>query len=222
MKVNQLLLCGVIAGPLFVLAFLVEGATRADYDPVRHPVSSLALGEFGWTQTLNFLVTGALVIAYAIGLRKALRPGKGSLFTPIFVGMWGAGLLGAGIFITDPVSGYPPGTPAITDPATTAGILHDAFSVAAFFMLPIGCLVMVRRFVSERRWGWAAYSFVTPFVFLALFFLSGLGFSQEEPFVDVAGAYQRASVTVGFAWLTLLALHLLSRVPATDAAGTPG
>ena len=42
---KTLLVCGVIAGPLFVVAFLVEGATRAHYDPLRHPVSSLALGD---------------------------------------------------------------------------------------------------------------------------------------------------------------------------------
>jgi hypothetical protein len=48
-KTKTLLACGVIAGPLFVLVFVVEGATRADYDPLRHPVSSLALGYWGWT-----------------------------------------------------------------------------------------------------------------------------------------------------------------------------
>lgn len=41
------LICGIAAGPLFVLSFLVQGATRADYDPMRHPVSSLALGDHG-------------------------------------------------------------------------------------------------------------------------------------------------------------------------------
>jgi hypothetical protein len=39
---NAPLACGVIDGPLFVVVFLVEAATRAGYDPLRHPVSSLA------------------------------------------------------------------------------------------------------------------------------------------------------------------------------------
>lgn len=43
---KALLACGAIAGPLFVVAFL-EGATCDDYDPLRHPVSSLALGPSG-------------------------------------------------------------------------------------------------------------------------------------------------------------------------------
>lgn len=45
---NQaLLVCGMAAGPLFTLAYVVEGATRADCKPLRHPVSSLALGRAG-------------------------------------------------------------------------------------------------------------------------------------------------------------------------------
>jgi hypothetical protein len=42
-QTKMLLLCGMIAGPLFTLAWIVEGATRANYHPLRHPVSSLAL-----------------------------------------------------------------------------------------------------------------------------------------------------------------------------------
>ena len=61
-RTKTLLACGAIAGPLFVFAFLIEGATRADYDPLRQPVSSLALGDQGWTQSANFLVTGLLML----------------------------------------------------------------------------------------------------------------------------------------------------------------
>ncbi len=50
---NQVLLaCGMAAGPLFTIAYLVEGAGRVGYRPLRHPVSSLALGRAGWAQTL--------------------------------------------------------------------------------------------------------------------------------------------------------------------------
>ena len=106
------LACGVIAGPLFVVAFLFEGATRADYDPLRHPVSSLALGDYGWVQSANFLVAGLLTLAFSVGLRSALRLGKGSTWGPLLVGVWAIGLLGAGVFVTYPVSGYPLVTPA--------------------------------------------------------------------------------------------------------------
>ncbi len=79
-KTKALLACGAIAGPLFVLVFLVEGATRAGYDPLRHPVSSLALGDHGWTQIANFVVAGLLTLAFAAGLRLALWPARGSMW----------------------------------------------------------------------------------------------------------------------------------------------
>src|SRR5690349_21639745 len=91
--------CGAVAGPLFVASFLLQGATRDGYDPLRHPVSSLAIGEHGWIQTTTFLVTGALTAVFAVGLRQGL--GR------LLVGLWALGLIGAGLFTAAPVSGYP-------------------------------------------------------------------------------------------------------------------
>jgi hypothetical protein len=52
----SLLRCGLAAGPVFVAVFLAEGAVREGYNPLRHPVSSLALGPRGWIQAGNFAV----------------------------------------------------------------------------------------------------------------------------------------------------------------------
>jgi hypothetical protein len=85
-KTKTLLVCGVIAAPLFVIAFLIEGATHTGYNSLRHPVSSLAFGDWGWTQSANFLITGLLTLAFAIGLRRALRPLGGPTGGTILVG----------------------------------------------------------------------------------------------------------------------------------------
>jgi hypothetical protein len=75
------------------------------------PVSSLELGDFRWTQVANFLVAGLLRLAFAIGMRCAPRPLGGSTWGPLLVGACAIGLLGAGTFLADPLSGYPSGTP---------------------------------------------------------------------------------------------------------------
>jgi Protein of unknown function (DUF998) len=204
-----LLACGAVAGPLFVVAFLVEGATRAGYDPLRHPVSSLALGDLGWTQTLNFVVAGLLTVAFAVGLRRALRPAGGATWGPLLVALWGVGLLGAGAFVTDPVSGYPPGTPAALTGYTTHGALHDAFSLVGFAALAGACFVFAWRFGRRGQRGWALYSALSGAAFLAALSLASLGFGQAAGLVDLAGVYQRVAVTIGWTWLTLLAVHLL-------------
>jgi hypothetical protein len=208
-KTKALLGCGVIAGPLFVVAFLIEGATRADYDPLRHPVSSLAFDDFGWMQVANFIVTGLLMLAFAIGLRLTLQPLRGSIWGPLLVGVWAIGLLGAGIFVTDPVSGYSSGTSDRLSGYSWHGALHDLFSFAAFVALSVACFVFGSWFAARSERGWAIYSAITGVVFAVAFVLSSAGFGQIEGFVDLAGLFQRIAVIIGFGWLTLLAVHLL-------------
>ena len=210
---KTLLACGVIAGPLFVIAFLVEGATRANYDTLRHPVSSLALGDSAWMQIANFIVAGLLTLAFAAGLRRVLRPGKGSTWGPLLVGVWAVGLLGAGIFVTDPVSGYPPGATDRAIQYSWHGALHDLFSLPAFVGLATACFVFGRWFAGRGERGWAIYSAVSGVVFAAAFVLSSAGFGQAEGLVDLAGLIQRFGVTVGFSWLTLLAVNFLRSSP---------
>jgi Protein of unknown function (DUF998) len=65
---RELLRCGAAAGPVFVAVFLLEGAVREGYRPLRHAVSSLALGPRGWIQAANFTVTATLFLAGAAGL----------------------------------------------------------------------------------------------------------------------------------------------------------
>ena len=213
-RTKALLAGGVLAGPLFTLGWAVEGATRPGYDPLRHPVSSLELGDFGWTQRANFLVAGGLTLASAVGLRRALPPPGGSTWGPLLVGAHAIGLLGAGIFVTDPVSGYPPGTPGrLQGYGSVHAALHDLFSVGTFVGLPAACLVFARHFAGRGQRGWAVYSAATGLVFLAGFVLASMAFGQVEPLVAFGGLFQRATVTLGLAWLTLLTVHLRRALP---------
>lgn len=214
MTTTVLLACGAIAGPLFTLAWAVEGATRAHYNPLRHPVSSLELGEFGWTQRVNFIVAGGLVLAFAIGLWRALRPLGGSTWGPLLVAGYAIGLVGAGVFVTDPVSGYPPGTPDhLQSYSSVHAALHDLLSLPTFVGLPIACLVLARRFAGWGQRGWAIYSAATGVVFAVTFVLTSMAFSQVEFLVEFGGLLQRLTITVGWTWLALLAAHLLRGWP---------
>ncbi|MER7457530.1 DUF998 domain-containing protein [Micromonospora sp. NPDC126480] len=214
---RALLLCGIVAGPLFVLAFLVDGALRDDYDPLRHPISSLSLGERGWTQTVNFLVYGALTLAFAVGARRVLRPGRAATWGPLLIGVWAISLIAAGAFTTDPVSGYPPGTPDLPAGYSTSGALHDAAALIGFPALVAATFVLTRRFAGQRRRGWAAWSALIGLVFLTGFVVASLGFAQAAALVDLAGLYQRLTVGTGLLWLTLLAVDLRNRGGRPDS-----
>ncbi|WP_160051699.1 DUF998 domain-containing protein [Nocardiopsis sp. FR26] len=205
---RKLLLCGAVAGPLFVGVFTVAGALRPDYLPLRHPVSSLALTGAGRVQVANFLVAGALLVAFAVGVRRELGRTSRAGAKPWLLGAAGLGLIGAGLFPTDPVSGYPPGTPdelVYTPP----GAAHDGASVLFFLGIPLACLAFAWWFARGRRRWLAAYSALSAVAFVALFLLAGLGFAQEPGFVELAGLLQRFSVGVGLAWTTVVAVVLL-------------
>lgn len=199
---NQVLLaCGMAAGPVFTFAYLLEGARRVDYKPFRHPVSSLSLGRGGWAQTVNFLVVGLLSLIFAVGLWQVGPSRWGALL----IGTWAVGLLGAGAFRADPVSGYPPGTPDQLQRHTRAGALHDMLSLIGFLALTVACFV----FAPSSSPGWAIYSIASGVLFATTMALSSAAFSQHQRWVDLGGLIQRVSVTIGWTWQTLLAVRTL-------------
>jgi Protein of unknown function (DUF998) len=91
----------------FVGTFTAIGVRRQGYDPRRDPVSMLAVGRTGWLQRTNFLLTGSLYLAGAAGRACSPRRAVGRQAPSVLVGAAGVGLVGYGVFVTDPVSVYP-------------------------------------------------------------------------------------------------------------------
>ncbi|MFD8936388.1 DUF998 domain-containing protein [Streptomyces sp. NPDC059578] len=204
-RTRALLLMGALSGPLFTAAHLVEGVRRPDHDPVRDPVSSLALGRRGAVQTATFLTTGALTAAGAYGWHRTPTSGAGT-WGPRLLGLWGAGLIGAGLFTTDPA---PARTPAAS-PRTVRGALHDASSLAAFAAVTGAALTGLGRPRRGREPGWAGYSAATAVTFTVAMGAAISG--HERPGSTLArraGLYQRLALTSALAWQTTLMLRHL-------------
>jgi len=195
----------MIAGPLFVIVFLIEGSLRENYDVLRQPVSALAIGKRGWVQQANFIVVGILMFAYAFGLNRALAAYGGSFWIPFLVGLYAIGLIGAGIFITDK-TGMPSNTPAPQKPDVRSAI-HDLFSLVVFIPLFIVCFVFAHLFAVSGSLGWHWYSAITGILFGAGFILFARGFANHGKF---AGLLQRVTIVIGWIWLALVAAHLLA------------
>jgi Protein of unknown function (DUF998) len=211
-----LLRCGAAAGPVFVAVFVLEGAVREGYRPLRHPVSSLALGPRGWIQAANFTVAGTLFLGGAAGLAGA--GDAAGQPAPALIGAAGAGLIVAAVFTTDPVSGYPPETPdALTRPSR-AGIVHNLAAVPVFLGLPAAALTCGWRCWRAGQRGFGLYSASSGVAMLASMLLAGAGFGQSPRFVSRGGLFQRVSIITGFGWLTALSARALGRTPATAAA----
>jgi uncharacterized protein DUF998 len=205
---RSLLGYGALAGPFYVILVLVQGLTRPGFDLTRHDASLLSNGTLGWIQIANFLLTGAFVLAFAVGLGRALGSGRGATWAPRLIAGYGLGLIGGGIFIADPMNGFPAGAPA-GHPATISlhGVLHIVAAGLGFLCLVAACVVMARRFAAERRRGWMAYSMLAGVAFLAAF--AGLASGSASPVV-VLGFW--SALILVWSWMAAVAVHFYRRV----------
>lgn len=161
-RTRTLLGSGAAAGPIFIAVALIQAATRSGFDPVEHPLSLLSVGDMGWIQIANFVLTGLLFLVAAVGLRRTLSPGPASVWGPRLIGAFGAALIVGGVFVADPGLGFPPGTPeGVADELSWHGMVHSAAPVVGFLALSVACFVFARRSLrlGERRW--AAWSIFT-------------------------------------------------------------
>src|SRR5262245_4765971 len=98
----------MVVGPFYLAVGLLQALVRDGFAFSRHPLSVLANGPGGWVQTANFVLSGAMVIAAAVGIGRVLpgwRAGR------VFLAAFGASMLVAAVFPADPMDGFPAGTP---------------------------------------------------------------------------------------------------------------
>ncbi|MBV8928161.1 MAG: DUF998 domain-containing protein [Mycobacteriaceae bacterium] len=200
MRITKSLLgYGVIAGPIYVVAVAAQAFWRDGFDPTRHAASQLANGDFGWVQIVTFLVTGAMTIAAAVGVRRAV----GSRWAAGLIGMYGAALMAAGIFRADPSDGFPPGTAEGTAMVSWHGMAHLACGTVGFGCLIAACFVFARRFARAGEQGWAWYSRITAIVFGASFVALASGWGGR-----IAVVAFTVAVVLAWAWLSAVSVKL--------------
>jgi hypothetical membrane protein len=204
---RSLLGYGAVAGPFYAVVSLIQAFTRDGFDLGRHQLSLLSNGDLGWIQITNFIVTGLMTIAFAIGLGRALQDGRGARWTPRLIGTYGGSLIAAGIFRADPALGFPLGTPE-GGPATISwhGMAHFMAGGVGFLALIVGCIVLARRFAGEGRKAWAAYSVATGVLFLFAF----IGIASTGGNV-VANVGFGVAVALAWSWVAAVAVHLYRR-----------
>src|SRR5205085_1892721 len=203
-----LLLCGAIAGPLFILTVLIQDYTRPAFDPRLQGLSLLSLGEWGWVQIVNFVLAGVLNLLYAGGLWRRLHPGRAGTWGPLLIGAYGLGLILVGVFRTDPANGFPPGAIASTGPSWH-GVLHALGGLFVFVVLAAALGVFVRFFLERKERWWAFYCLASAVLILLIFFT---GFSNAAFMARTL----RLATLIGWMAASLVAILLLSTPDTTQ------
>lgn len=211
---RSLLGYGVLAGPFYILVVLAQALLRSGFDLAHDDVSLLSNGAYGWVQRVNFGLTGLMVIACAIGMQRALSGGRAAAWAPRLLGLYGVGLIGAGIFSADPMNGFPPGTPD-GRPAhvSVAGTLHLVAAGIGFLGLILATFLLARYFASNDMRRWAAGSALTGILFLLGF--AGLASGSSSAGI-VLGFW--AALLIAWSWLAATSIHLYRRAGAAELA----
>jgi hypothetical membrane protein len=210
MSTRFLSACGAAGATLFITVFLVDGFAHENYSPLRNTVSELAIGPGGWIQIANFVVTGCLMTAFAVGLHRTMSRGHERApvtgdragWAPRLIALYGLSLIVVGVFVSDPVAGQT---------TTTHGNIHLLVSLVVFGALTAACFVLGRR-LPER--GWRVYSRAVGVAVPVLFIAMGAG----PP--AYSGLLQRFAILAGWTWIAAVSVRMsgLSARSAGSAA----
>jgi hypothetical protein len=198
---RSLLGYGVLAGPFYVVVSLVQALVRPGFDLTRHEWSLLATGPSGWIQMANLVVSGLMMVAAAVGMRRWFAlSGGGVKWGPWLLAGYGVGMVGGGLFTADPRDGFPPGT--TTNEVSWHGNLHLVFGGLGFLSLVAACFVLARVVLP-----W--FSRITG----ALFIVSFAGIASGGGNVALNLAFTAAVVLVSV-WLSVVSARLYKGVTA--------
>lgn len=192
-------LCGVLSPMFLMIATIVGGALRQDYDPIANSISELyetAAPNAHWLMVL-FTTYHALVIPLAIGLYRGLPRTPCGWNGPVFLGL--AGLFGI------PLGAYAQCDPGCFGATTFRGQLHGILVLVTVLLIFAAMFATWFRVRNHLQWrGYARYTIVTALIGIAF----GIGM---VPFIQgqYAGLLERISVTIIGQWYAVSGLLLV-------------
>jgi len=185
-------LCGIIAPILFTFLVIVASFLRTDYNQIYNFVSDLGVGPYSIIQNVNFVIFGLLVIVFSLGLRSGLSVSQGrALKAGIwFVTIFGLGVLFAGVFPEDYLSGVP----------------HNLVSATAFLTIIAAQLLIWKGLKNADNYIWGkyrTYSLISGLLSIVLLLVLRVAIGG-----DYQGLVQRLFLAVPWIWIEVTGIKL--------------
>jgi Protein of unknown function (DUF998) len=207
-----------LAGPFYVVVSLAQALARRGFNLARDEWSLLELGHLGWIQAVNLIMTGAMTIAGAIGVRRALgRSADAGLWAPRLLTGYGVALIGAGFFRADPANGFPPGSStSASNQLSWHATLHVLSGSIGFGCLIALCFVVGRSYARRGHHRAAVASRGVGVVFAFAF--AGIATGVTSAAINLGFT---AAVVASYVWLTAVAIDLYRRTRRDELEQAP-
>jgi hypothetical protein len=199
---QHLLQAGVIGPIFFVLVFISDGFLHPNYSQMSQMVSFLSVQTNGWIQIANFVISGLLLIAFAIGFFQRMQPviqKRHLLGISMLLFLVGAGLVNDGFNVTA-LPGQPLGL---------HGSLHVLGFLVIFASLIAASFLTGRQLLKVPAWrGYGWYSIIAGLITLLSFFAL-IVIMVKLP--AIAGLINRAVIIEAFSWCVIMGYILLTK-----------
>jgi hypothetical protein len=198
LNIRTALAAAGIIGPLMLFAGDLTAATHTPgYYLVRDSISSLALTQIGWLQTIGFLALGLLVEIFTAGLLFNVKRSRWFHIGILCLMMFGFGMLCIGAFHTDI-----PGTVV----KTINGTIHGIATAISFSLFPVAAWLLAYNYKKDHDWRHMfRYSQVT--CILSIILAITLQFFKDG--VNYFGIIERVLVANMILWVEVSAINLL-------------
>ncbi len=192
---RSLLLCGLIAPPLFVAFVFAATLARRDYSSI-----SIALSHLGdieaphaWVFNTGIALYGALVAIFAIGVYRKLGGGRRAVAVAAPLALYGLANIAIGAFKVDVLEG---GGGHGLEHAT-----HIAAARAAYLLAIAAMVGAVYALPSKNKLRWFSLAAAASMV------VFGILFSSEQA-DSWNGVWQRGFIGTATAWVETVAVSL--------------
>jgi hypothetical membrane protein len=194
------IVAGVIGSILSMLVITLDGFLRSGYSPLYQMISDLGVGKNAWLLNSDLVVSGLLIMLFAIGFSQAMRnsiSGRRLVASTSLFLLAGAGIANDGFFteynVADPHA-------ALHDALHTLGFFVAFISLGiAFFLIGL----QLRNDRARRGYGW--YSLITGLVMLSLILLP---YAFPVHGMQLEGLNERMILVAAIAWQVVTGYRL--------------
>jgi len=195
-------LAGTFLALLFMLHFI-----KPELDPSWRMISEYEIGRFGWLMQLAFFCWGGSVLSLMAALSSTTRTVGGAIARWWFV-ILGFAMIGAGIFITNPIT---------DDTVSTANTLHTLFGAIVIMTFPFAASILSGSLARKPDWsgmkGWLLWGTLLVWISMFAFFGSIIVSQSINPNAGRGGPEvylgwpNRIMVLVYSIWLIMIARY---------------